>query len=86
MIKSQTTKPVVRNNTNPVYVHDCNCCTFLGGAIVNKQMVDYYKCDDTLIARFGDEPQENKSLPEWIVKRYATHDAIWAKAIKITNV
>ena len=44
----------------PMYQHDCNSCTFLG----TYQNHDLYVCGDTIptvIARDGNEPQENSS-------------------------
>lgn len=83
MTKSQTTRPIVRSTKNPVHVHDCACCKFVGGAIVNKQMVDYYRCEDTIIARFGDNPEENRSLPEFIVNQYKGQDETWLNYKKL---
>lgn len=35
----------------PRYQHDCECCTFLGPF----EKFDLYGCDDTVIARYGDQ-------------------------------
>lgn len=52
----------------PIHTHDCDCCTYLGSdhAFFAPETFDFYLCkgiEETLIARYGSEPQENISLP-----------------------
>lgn len=41
---------------NPRYKHHCSKCNCLGEVVVNDTAADLFVCDDTVIARFGDEP------------------------------
>ena len=44
----------------PLFVHDCDCCTFLGTVVSSHRpegFSDLYRCDahgPTVVARFGD--------------------------------
>lgn len=45
------------------YKHDCNCCKNLGTTSIDDINFDLYFCNSepTVIARFGDEPQDYMS-------------------------
>ena len=50
----------------PKFTHDCDQCEFVGTIKARKSyfgapLVDIYKDAETVIVRFGDEPQENKT-------------------------
>lgn len=43
---------------NPKFKHHCDHCTCLGEAVINGTGADLFVCSDTVIARFGDEPDD----------------------------
>ena len=45
----------------PKHQHDCERCAYLGQTIGRSKLVDLYQCGDTLIARYGDAPEDNSS-------------------------
>jgi len=75
----------------PVLTHDCDCCTFLGGTVVQGQFVEYYECDDTIIARTGNEPHNNRSMPLAMIKHTLQRnvsklrESIWLPVVNFFN-
>ena len=53
--------------TKPQLTHDCEACTFLGGKIVDGTFYDYYTCNESIIARFGNDGPEYASMPKKLV-------------------
>lgn len=51
--------------SKPQFQHDCERCTFHGVF----QGHDVYTCSDSVIARFGDDGPDYKSLPGSVVSR-----------------
>ena len=43
---------------NPKFQHHCGRCTCLGEIIINDIRADAFVCDDIVIARFSDNPDD----------------------------
>jgi hypothetical protein len=80
-ISSQTQTQTFTFTTAPVLAHDCDCCKFLGGTIVQGQFVEYYQCEDTVIARTGNGAQDNRSFPIAFILQRDFGSSVW-QAIK----
>ena len=47
----------------PIWKHDCKKCTFIRTDIMNdKKLSDFYLCDNSLIARYSDDPSDYESF------------------------
>lgn len=44
------------------WTHDCNNCRYLASSTGNG-MFDWYECNDTAVARYGDDGPEYWSMP-----------------------
>lgn len=58
----------------PKWTHDCNVCNYLGSIHTHKGIVDWYKCTDSTVARFGSDGPDYWSMPTSMVTddRYLT--------------
>lgn len=45
----------------PTHEHDCTSCTYLGQTIGRGKLVDLYQCGNTILARYGNEPEDYAS-------------------------
>ena len=50
--------------TEPALTHDCTACTFKGGKIIDNKFYEFYTCNESLIARFGNDGPEYISMPK----------------------
>lgn len=61
---------------NPVFVHDSDCCTFLGHEVGH----DLYYCPQnglpTLIARYGSIGPDYNSCPVYLVAKFSIADRL----------
>lgn len=53
-----------------VFTHDCDACVFLGHA----EGCDHYICNDSLIARDGNDGPEYTSMPRRVVPMILLQD------------
>ena len=72
-------------NLTPFFQHDCSCCTFLGAASVAGQLVDYYQCGGSYIARTGHRPESNRSLSVSFLRMVAGSDPVWKRLVTEIN-
>ena len=71
-------------NSRPYFKHDCSRCTFLGHAWIDGvRRVDYYQCGNTYIAREGNKPEDNRSLPINIVRMFSHIDEVWSRLVTV---
>lgn len=55
------------------WTHDCNACKYLGSSITsqstgNHRTFDWYECNDTTVARYGDYGPDYWSMPTTMIK------------------
>lgn len=50
------------------WIHDCNACKYLGSSIGDRRIFDWYECNDTTVARFGDYGPDYWSMPTTMIQ------------------
>ena len=49
------------------YAHICGGCKYIGSMHHERNLLDWYTCGETVIARHGDDGPEYWSLPHYVV-------------------
>jgi len=57
-----------------VWIHDCDQCKYAGSMFRENKTFDWYVCNDSVVARFGDDGPEYWSMPKDMVKDEAIND------------
>ena len=52
---------------DPKWTHDCEDCKYIGSMHHERNLLDWYTCGETVIARHGDDGPEYCSLPHYVV-------------------
>ena len=45
------------------WIHDCGNCKYKGSMFHGSDKLDWYTCDDTVVARYGDDGPDYWSMP-----------------------
>lgn len=78
-------KPIVIDNTQPLFRHDCDKCDFLGRYSENNSVYDLYFCSTTptVIARYGNDGAEYTS--GMVFARPDGNDALYEAKLRAIN-
>ena len=52
---------------HPKWTHDCEACEYIGSMHSDRGLLDWYTCNDSVIARYGDDGPEYWSTPRFII-------------------
>ena len=45
------------------WIHDCSHCKYTGSMFHHNEILDWYVCSDSIVARRGDDPPDYWSVP-----------------------
>lgn len=45
------------------WIHDCDACKYIASSLGKNGLFDWYVCNDTTVARYGDDGPEYWSMP-----------------------
>ena len=51
-----------------IWIHDCDQCKYAGSMFHENKTFDWYVCNDSVVARFGDDGPEYWSMPKDMVE------------------
>lgn len=49
------------------WTHDCEACKYIGSMHGDRGLLDWYECNDSVIARHGNDGPEYWSVPKFLV-------------------